>query len=394
MSANATPNDAVTVVPGQSMSIPQTVFSIEGRNTSLPGYSEAGLVERAVDRYEVVKALGAGGMGEVALVQDHDIDRRVAVKFLHAELAQPALVARFLEEIRTVGQLEHPNIVPIHDAGRDEAGRYFFVMKHIDPAYLARYTFLERVEIFIAILNALKFAEAKGFIHRDLKPANVMVGRSGEVMLMDWGLAKSTAAGRPALPAALSLASSPASSDGEAPKASGARQVQTQAGSLMGTPQYMSPEQAAGRNDAVDNRSDLYSAAVLFHELMFLEHYLEGRDKLDDILAGVMTVPPRTAWTGYVRYPPAPPPYLHIIAKGMQKDPAKRFQSADELITRLRHVQDGTAPIQCVATATRRLATEYARLVDRSPGKAILLTAGGSALLIASTVGWLVRWLG
>jgi serine/threonine-protein kinase len=169
MPANAT--DTPTYIPGKSGPGPvqQTSFSIRGRGASLPGYSEVGLQERAMDRYEVVKPLGEGGMGEVSLVQDHDIDRRVAVKFLHSDIADPGMVARFIEEIHTVGQLEHPNIVPIHDAGRDDDGRYFFVMKHIegetlgtiiaklregDPAYLARYTFLERVEIFIGILNA------------------------------------------------------------------------------------------------------------------------------------------------------------------------------------------------------------------------------------------------
>ena len=292
MPSNVTQGEAATYIPGKSGPVPgparvqQTSFTIHGRGASLPGYSEAGLLERSLDRYEVVKPLGEGGMGEVSLVQDHDIDRQVAVKFLHSDIADPALVARFIEEIHTVGQLEHPNIVPIHDAGRDDAGRYFFVMKHIegetlgtiieklregDPAYLARYTFLERVEIFIAVLNALKFAQRKGFVHRDLKPANVMVGRSGEVVLMDWGLSKSVDPEH-ALPA-------PKPSAPETHQSS-PRLVHTQMGSLMGTPAYMCPEQAAGRNDTVDARSDLYSACVLFHELMFLEHYLEGREEL------------------------------------------------------------------------------------------------------------------
>jgi serine/threonine-protein kinase len=155
----------------------------------------------------------------------------------------------------------------------------------------------------------------------------------------------------------------------------------------------MSPEQAAGRNDAVDHRSDLYSAVVLFHELMFLEHYLDGRTELNDILAGVMTVAPK-GWMAYVRYPRAPPPYLHIVLKGMQKDPAQRFQSADELLARLRMVQDGTAPIQCRATAMRRVATELARLVDRSPQKAMLVMAGSSALVVAAAVVLLLRVFG
>src|SRR4029077_11444666 len=123
-------------------------------------------------RYEPSKVLGAGGMGEVVLVSDHDIDRKVAIKRLLPELTDQATLARLVDEIRTVGRLEHPNIVPIHDVGVDEAGRYFFVMKYVegetletiieklaarDPAYTARFSVEARIEIFLGLLHALEY---------------------------------------------------------------------------------------------------------------------------------------------------------------------------------------------------------------------------------------------
>jgi len=185
--------------------------------TVLPLVENAGesvlLKPRSELRYQWVKALGKGAMGEVSLARDNDIGRTVAVKRLVRRVRNPEGIARFIEEIRTVGQLEHPNIVPIHDVGVDEQGQIFFVMKHIDgetlesvlaklnaqdPEYLARYTIDYRLELVLGMLRALQFAHAQGIVHRDVKPANVMVGRYGEVVLMDWGLAKVSTQGPPA----------------------------------------------------------------------------------------------------------------------------------------------------------------------------------------------------
>ncbi len=160
--------------------------------TALPHVDSAGtaiqLKPRAELRYHHVRKLGAGAMGEVNLAKDNDIGRTVAVKHLVAGRQNPLNIARFIEEIRTIGQFEHPNIVPIHDAGVDDKGQIFFVMKHVDgetleeiinkldagdPAYVARYTMDYRLEIFLGLLRALQCAHAKGVIHRDVKPANV-----------------------------------------------------------------------------------------------------------------------------------------------------------------------------------------------------------------------------
>ena len=145
------------------------------------------LYPRSVARYQRVRPLGEGGNGEVDLWRDQDIDRDVAVKRLK-QVGTPEAVAQFIQEVQTTGQLEHPGIVPIYDVGRDEEGRYFFVMKHVqgetleqiiarlrarDPAYLCRYSFEARTHIFMQILHSVQYAHRKGFIHCDIKPADV-----------------------------------------------------------------------------------------------------------------------------------------------------------------------------------------------------------------------------
>src|SRR5262249_27698511 len=160
-------------------------------------------------------------------------------KRLKREVQGPESLARFVDEIRTIGQLEHPNIVPIHDVGVDDNGEHYFVMKYVDgetlesiitklasgdATYHARFNIEQRVLIFLRLLDAIAFAHAAGYLHRDIKPANVIVGRFGEVMLMDWGIAKRIDRGGEAL-----------SSAGELPPSSG----QTCVGTLVGTPAYM-----------------------------------------------------------------------------------------------------------------------------------------------------------
>src|SRR5581483_2763739 len=148
------------------------------------------LHERTVPRYERIGLLGSGGMGEVLHARDNDIGRTVAVKRLHADLQHPELFARFVEEVHIIGQLEHPNIPPIHDAGVDENG-YFFVMKKVegetldviiarlqrgDVAAHRRWPFERRMEVMRKVVEALRYAHSKGIVHRDIKPSNILVG--------------------------------------------------------------------------------------------------------------------------------------------------------------------------------------------------------------------------
>jgi serine/threonine-protein kinase len=366
------------------------------RTTVLPrveGDGEAvqlALEERT--RYEPVKLLGAGGMGEVVLVQDQDIARRVAVKRLLPGMTHPSVLARFVDEIRTVGRLEHPNIVPIHDVGVDDLGRYFFVMKYVegetletiieklsagDKATHARYSFEQRIELFLGVLHALEYAHAQGVVHRDIKPANVMVGRYGEVVLMDWGIAKPLDEKRdPAAGAEAALA-------GEGDERG--RMFATRLGSILGTPAYMSPEQARGENDRIDARSDLYSAAVLFHELVSLRHPIHDAQTLDELLDRVKTEEFGFFKLIALHHPDhAPPPaeLVHFVQKGIAKDPALRFQSAGEMIERLQDIVAGKVPVQCHITFTKRATRELGRFVDARPHVAFFTLIGLAAVSV------------
>ena len=361
------------------------------------------VVDATRERYEQMKSLGAGGMGEVALVRDHDIGREVAIKRMLPEAVRPATLARFVEEVRTIGTLEHPGIIPIHDVGLDAQGRYFFVMKFVDgdtlehvierlrardPVYTARYSFEERIRIAVQLLQALGYAHSHGILHRDLKPANIMIGRFGEVVLMDWGISKRIGGAEPPADAA----EAPPEVVGEASSLDGSksrRALQTQAGHLLGTPAYMSPEQARGDNAALDARSDLYSASVVFHELFALRHYLEEKTTLPGLLHGVVNEEPTkmalslSSTNGAQGYPAE---LVHFVRKGLAKGIGARYQSADERLAVLHALQEGRIPVQCHATMTKRMAREAGRFVDRHPNVAFAGFIAGVGTFITGLV--------
>jgi serine/threonine protein kinase len=248
------------------------------RTTVLPRVELVGEQSKIVAdgkvRYELTHRLGEGGVGEVIMARDNDIDRDVAVKRLRAELqSSNASVLRFAEEVRTVGRLEHPNIVPIHDVGVHPNGEYYFVMKYVqgetleniieklaagDAAYHEKYGFERRVEIMMGILEAIAYAHSKKIIHRDIKPANVMVGPYGEVVMMDWGLAREIRGPEP-VPTTTT----------DVPEASGSnkRLFETQVGAMLGTPAYMSPEQVKGQGN-IDHRADLWALGCMAYECL------------------------------------------------------------------------------------------------------------------------------
>jgi eukaryotic-like serine/threonine-protein kinase len=375
-----------------------------GRTTVLPRITGSGsaleVVSELKSRYEPIRLLGTGGMGEVLLVQDQDIARKVAVKRLLPEATNAMLLARFVDEIRTVGRLEHPNIVPVHDVGMDESGRYFFVMKYVegetleqiirklgegDAEYHRNYTFERRVEIMISVLNALEYAHAHGVIHRDVKPANVMVGRYGEVVLMDWGIAKPMDATR-------DLARSADATLGDEKERG--RMYLTHVGSIVGTPAYMSPEQARGDIDKIDARSDLYSAAVMLHELITLRHYLADETTTEGLLQAIKTreMAPIEEQRGAC---PAqiglPAELMYAAMKGMAKDPEKRaYASASDFVAELQRALAGTFSVSCQVTMTKRFFREAARAVDRHP-RLISFSLIGVALAVVFAMVEAVR---
>jgi serine/threonine-protein kinase len=328
-------------------------------------------------RFEPLGRLGEGGQGEVVGARDQDIGRNVAIKRIRAAGLSPGTALRFAEEVRTVGQLEHPNIVPIHDVGVDENGEYYFVMKYVegvtletvieklaagDPDAHARYGIERRVQIFVAILEAVAYAHARGILHRDLKPANVMIGAFGEVSLMDWGVAKRK--DQPPL-------------------------LEPKAGEIVGTPAYMSPEQARG--EPADERSDVYALSLLFHELLCLTHPLAEKATVSDMLRAVIEEPvPHTSFVSSPHQPLVPAELGWFVKKGLAKNAADRFQSVSEMLTRLSRRAEGDFPIQCPCTFSKRVLGFVKRLIDHHPTLTTVTLSMMLLLFVASIVG--VAW--
>ena len=211
------------------------------------------------DRYTVVAEIGRGGMGSVYLARDEALGRDVAIKAANA-VASSDVERRVRNEARILASLEHPGIVPIHDVGRLADGRLFYVMQRVrGDTLLARLQTLphlsDRLRIFERICEPVAFAHAHGVIHRDLKPENVMLGAFGEVLVMDWGIAKI-------------VGDSPA--DGEPPSITAPAPAQglTDAGTVLGTRGFMAPEQASGAVADVDARADVYGLGALLFTVL------------------------------------------------------------------------------------------------------------------------------
>ncbi len=199
-------------------------------------------------KYEVLDRIGQGGMGTVYRARDRELGREVALKVIRLPESSPDVAARMLREARTLARLEHPGIVPVHDVGTSPDGRTFYAMKLVRGAPLDALppsSVAERLGIVERICEAVAFAHAHGVIHRDLKPQNVMVGPFGEVLVMDWGVAK-----------VLAEAATSLGSDHAATSERSSPSLTTGHGVVLGTPGYMAPEQAAGDPALVDARAD------------------------------------------------------------------------------------------------------------------------------------------
>jgi serine/threonine protein kinase len=373
----------------------RTTLSPNTRITVLPDVRSEGdrlvLVPRDQTRYEGDKLLGRGGMGEVKLARDHDIGRKVAVKRLLDD-DNPHAVARFIDEVRTVGSLEHPNIVPIHDVGVDEDGALFFVMKYVegetlesiiekldagDPAYHKRYGFEARLDLFIGLLRALQYAHSQGLVHRDVKPANIMVGGYGEVVLMDWGIAH-----RMRSEARLTNLS-----DQFGDRAS----TETVDGSVVGTPQYMSPEQAAGDVANLDGRSDLYSAAVVLYELLTLGPYVQaGQTAMQTVVAVTQRELPSVTEGAY-DHPhqlSVPVELRHFLRSALARNKDDRFATAEELIATFEGVRSGDFAVSCPITFMKANNTKMERFMDRHPFVSMMMMTAGVLGFLGGLVGW------
>jgi len=292
-----------------------------------------------LQRYEDLGAIGAGGTAEVRRVRDTLLNRVVAMKTARGSvLKRPKLTARFVEEAQATSQLQHPNIVPVYDAGVLSEGEVWFTMKEVRGLSMStvieqvherkgHWTFRRLISAFHQVCNAVAFAHDRGVIHRDLKPENVMLGERGEVYVVDWGLAK--VLGRADL-----LADSERL-DAVVTDQSG--RDATMVGTVNGTPVYMSPEQARGENDLIDERSDIYGLGAVLYEILSARPPGSGKNPMHVIIrVGSGKIDPLTPKGVAI-----PEELALICDKALDLAPEQRFQSAASMAEEVEDWLDG-----------------------------------------------------
>jgi serine/threonine-protein kinase len=314
--------------------------------------------EFTTDRYELIEEIGRGGMGTVYSATDRELGREVAIKVPNGT-GDSTPERRLQLEARILAQLEHPGIVPIHDWGRLADGRLFYVMKRVRGKTLHDVLpdlpdLTERLRIFERVCEPVAFAHAAAVIHRDLKPDNVMIGPFGEVMVMDWGVAKAMGD------------TMPASSDGVANTPA---PVATEAGLAIGTRGFMPPEQARGDRSGVDVRSDVYSLGAILYLL------LTGRDPAAHGMTDTSALSARDV----------PKPLRSICEKALDPTPNHRYASVTALADDVAKYRAGLRPL-----AHRETLPEHLFRLGRTYRTAILLVLGYIIMrvAVALTTGW------
>jgi WD40 repeat protein/serine/threonine protein kinase len=342
-----------------------------------------GAVEEQAGRYRTLGEHARGGMGRILLVHDVYLGRDVALKELapeaSLEVADPStpirrttgFLSRFLQEARITGQLEHPAIVPVYELGVRPDGTLYYTMKLVRgrtlrEALASCATLADRLRLlphFLDLCQAIAYAHSRGVIHRDLKPDNVMVGEFGETVVLDWGLAKSRiqedvhAGGVVEAIQALRIGA------GE-----GVRQ--TEYGEVIGTPAYMSPEQAQGRMQDVDERSDVYALGAVLYEILAGDPPFRG-ETANEVLQRAAEGRPEPLDAKRI-----PIELAAICCKAMSRDPADRYATARGLAEDIERYQSGT-----MVQAHRYTLSGYSRLIWRRH-RPLLLTAGAALMLL------------
>lgn len=306
------------------------------------------------DRYAEIEELGEGGMGKVIRARDVSLEREVAIKKLRTDLQDADAPQRFVQEARATGQLEHPNIPPIYEMGKDPDGNPYFALKLVRGQTLReiidglikgerelhqRFRFIQRLEVFQKVCEAVAYAHEKGILHRDIKPENIMIGEFGEVLLMDWGLAKEQ---EPEITSNLTLA-----------------------GSFVGTPLYAAPEQLSGAE--VDERSDVYSLGATLYEWLSLKPIFEEANLRGLMTAVITKMPKDPVWYSHPVQGRLPVEMSRLVMRALHKEPENRFPSVRAMADEVSDILAGEIHPLCPCTTVKFGFHQVARLLDNHP---------------------------
>lgn len=406
---------ATRLWPGQKVQLGDVV--LETRRVRVPRIADGSLSpatstlrrllpdELLHDRkYRVGKMVAQGGMGAILEAHELTTGRNVAMKVM-LDPNESADLRRFLREAQVTSQLEHPNIVPVHELGVDEQEHVFYTMKYVrgitlkkvlallakgfKPA-VEKYSLVNLLTIFQKVCDAVAFAHSRGVIHRDLKPENIMIGDYGEVLVMDWGLAKVM---KRSDPVTQLMGPSDRAGRGRVVPPANEESMVTMVGSVVGTPQYMSPEQASGSADALDRRADIYSLGAILYSILALRPPVNGSTP-EKVLAYVRCgrVVPFERVMEHAKYrllhlpgERIPDSLAAVAMKALSFEPEKRYQTVPDLQADVTAYQGGFATDAECAGLLRHIML----MICRHRSEAIILAISASILL---SIGPVLYW--
>jgi serine/threonine-protein kinase len=368
--ANAEENSRATIA--RETILRQDVADTPVDTSPVSGQTKGNVESGTGTRYGFTKIHAAGGIGRIWLARDRDLDRDVAIKELLPENAgHMKTVARFLREARLTGQLEHPGIVPVYELAT-RAGTHFYAMRFVRGRTLTAAVesyhtkridgrddpleFIALLTAFAAVCNAVAYAHSRGVLHRDLKGDNVILGDFGEVIVLDWGLAKIMGQ-----PDELETDAVPIQNLPDNAQDPGL----TLQGEVVGTPAYMAPEQAEGRLNEIDQRTDIFGLGAILYEILTGQPPFVGSNTLEVLKKAIRgsPAPPRDLW------PEVPAGLEAICLKAIAKDPRERFSSASDLAQEVQRWQE---------VQRRQAEEQYRLLADLIPGIVWTARADGS----------------
>ena len=316
-------------------------------------------VSRPPDRYELRDELARGGVGVIHLAHDRELMRTLVVKTLiEGSNVSDYVLKKFVEEAQVTAQLEHPNIVPVHDFGYFSGGEVFFTMKLVqgrtlkdiikrlkagDAETTEAYSRTRLLTVFQQVCMAIGFAHSRGVVHRDIKPSNVMIGDYGETLVLDWGVAKVLGREEEAPEDRVSTSRSQS-------------EDATMMGLVTGTPAYMPPEQAAGKVDRVDERSDIYALGAMLYEILTYRPPFRGRTFKDTLKAVITQAPVPPAQRAPEHHIPAR--LEEICLRCLRKRPRERYQTVREILDALERYLAGVEDLDRRARLSEEKLTE------------------------------------